>query len=1157
MGAIKTGIIMEAQAKGFEAVEKQVKSIADALTKLSNKKYTNTGFKKFTVELSKGFNSLNTEADKTRGAINKLTESLDKLGSKGRGSNFGQQLAMSGGLKGYIADMEKMVMLQARWYGARTVLFAAIEAPIAAAREIGKYIIEIDKARAEMLRWGATSGFVSKQMEKDTELIVIQIRKATTEFPVAFADLSKSVQAFVGAGIGPSVIARMIPDIARIQTAFKEIDFNTFAVALTGAFNVFKSSIRGAADEAEAFAAIIDKLMKAQATGIIRPEQFTQVLQYMSQVGRISGFTLDQILAISVALTDTGIRAQSASRLMASLMLTLQTPERINYLRQTGIDIDRNIPLAQQFDKLITDLGKKMGSAPISVGWVAFLTKIAGKEQAKDLITMITNMERYKTLTKELEALKGGGLVEAAKVMSMPISSQWEIFLSILKEIGAGIGSSAVLYLRKIMGLMVDIANGALVAADGSRIFADRLEKLGPAGKLVYDSIRLVADVFGSLLQAFESITISGNYLISFFGKFTTTFGQSVDSFRIGVEAMLVVLIGATRHPAWAAFAVTAFAISEWIRYMSKGMNEMDKKDSAFAFLMSTGKSSDIKAKIAELEAMKKTLDVMSRGGGDPLAIQKSLNQVNYQIAIAKNTLASMSIKIKKRTDTKNGKPSPPEDIKGYESRLREATMKELRMDNQVAELHRQQALASLEYEHKVLGMSDADYNAEKNRLAQEAVDEQVANIEAAAKRISILLDKEMEHARYNQEKKLAIVAVWDSTQAELAKMRLKVETDAVKAGFTERIKDYEDYKKFVERSEKAIYESKVANIDTVVDVEKTNLEIRKSIIEDLYLRGEIRAKEYYKTLTEIAIKETNNQIMAEEQKLQAFVDQENELNTKLSEIGKAIPADEQEKLDLAREAKVEETTAKIIKLRAELQKLMSDLGLKAVETPELVYESFGGGLVETGKTFTKFFDAAIKGFDDMGLQLKNLAESVAKGITSSFEELFFDVMTNDLKSVNDYFKSIMNSMARAASQMLSQLAVAGLRGVISSYFNTSEKMAPTTGGGTTPTTVFHAGGTVGKTSFPTRFVPSGIFANAPRYHSGLAGDEMPAILQKGETVIPKGSGLGLQSVVVNVKNETSTPVESKNVRVNFDLEKMVVGIILKNKQQNGPLRYA
>jgi len=470
-------------------------------------------------------------------------------------------------------------------------------------------------------------------------------------------------------------------------------------------------------------------------------------------------------------------------------------------------------------------------------------------------------------------------------------------------------------------------------------------------------------------------------------------------------------------------------------------------------------------------------------------------------------------------------------------------------MDNQVAELHRQQALASLEYEHKVLGMSDADYNAEKNRLAQEAADEQVANIEAAAKRIRILLDKEMEHARYNQGKKLAIAAVWDSTQAELAKMRLKVETDAVKAGFTERIKDYEDYKKFVERSEKAIYESKVANIDTVVDVEKTNLEIRKSIVEDLYLRGEIRAKEYYKTLTEIAIKETNNQIMAEGQKLQAFVDQENELNTKLSEIGKAIPADEQKKLDLARGAKVEETTAKIIKLRAELQKLMSDLGLKAVETPELVYESFGGGLVGAEKTFTKFFDAAIKGFDDMGLQLKNLAESVAKGITSSFEELFFDVMTGDLKSVNDYFKSIMNSMARAASQMLSRLAVAGLRGVISSYFNTPENIAPTT--------VTHAGGTVGKTSFPTRFVPSGIFANAPRYHSGLAGDEMPAILQKGETVIPKGSGLGLQSVVVNVKNETSTPVESKNVRVNFDLEKMVVGIILKNKQQNGPLRYA
>jgi hypothetical protein len=63
---------------------------------------------------------------------------------------------------------------------------------------------------------------------------------------------------------------------------------------------------------------------------------------------------------------------------------------------------------------------------------------------------------------------------------------------------------------------------------------------------------------------------------------------------------------------------------------------------------------------------------------------------------------------------------------------------------------------------------------------------------------------------------------------------------------------------------------------------------------------------------------------------------------------------------------------------------------------------------------------------------------------------------------------------------------------------------------------IFHEGGVVGD-SAPTRRVPSYVFAGAPRYHSGgIAGlmpGEIPAILQRGEVVLPKGS------------NQTSTPV--------------------------------
>jgi hypothetical protein len=56
---------------------------------------------------------------------------------------------------------------------------------------------------------------------------------------------------------------------------------------------------------------------------------------------------------------------------------------------------------------------------------------------------------------------------------------------------------------------------------------------------------------------------------------------------------------------------------------------------------------------------------------------------------------------------------------------------------------------------------------------------------------------------------------------------------------------------------------------------------------------------------------------------------------------------------------------------------------------------------------------------------------------------------------------------------------------------------------------LFHKGGVVGSGGGSTTVNP-GVFAGAPRYHSGgIAGlkpDEVPAILQKGEVVLPKGA---------------------------------------------------
>lgn len=64
---------------------------------------------------------------------------------------------------------------------------------------------------------------------------------------------------------------------------------------------------------------------------------------------------------------------------------------------------------------------------------------------------------------------------------------------------------------------------------------------------------------------------------------------------------------------------------------------------------------------------------------------------------------------------------------------------------------------------------------------------------------------------------------------------------------------------------------------------------------------------------------------------------------------------------------------------------------------------------------------------------------------------------------------------------------------------------------------LFHDGGKVGEASAPRRVIPAYAFAGAPRLHNGLLPDEFPAILQRGETVIPKNARMQTPQIVMNI----------------------------------------
>ena len=108
-------------------------------------------------------------------------------------------------------------------------------------------------------------------------------------------------------------------------------------------------------------------------------------------------------------------------------------------------------------------------------------------------------------------------------------------------------------------------------------------------------------------------------------------------------------------------------------------------------------------------------------------------------------------------------------------------------------------------------------------------------------------------------------------------------------------------------------------------------------------------------------------------------------------------------------------------------------------------------------------------------------------------------------------------------------------------------------GGSSIPAGVglWHGGGVVGYDKPQTAFVNPALFAGAPRLHKGLAPDEYPAILQKGETVTPKG---GSTAPTINIINNAGAEISTDMQEVNggMQIDVMIDQVVAKKMGQFG-----
>ena len=193
---------------------------------------------------------------------------------------------------------------------------------------------------------------------------------------------------------------------------------------------------------------------------------------------------------------------------------------------------------------------------------------------------------------------------------------------------------------------------------------------------------------------------------------------------------------------------------------------------------------------------------------------------------------------------------------------------------------------------------------------------------------------------------------------------------------------------------------------------------------------------------------------------------------------------------------------------------------ISRVFDPSQLGRAFDDVTMKTTEFFDKFRDGAIEA-----------GETMANSLGGAFTN-FFDDLAKGEDAFKNFGKAVLGTLqqifATQAGQAISSAASSAVGKIAASFI--------------------HGGGMVGGANIGRRVSPF-VFAGAPRLHSGLAADEYPAILQRGEQVIPRGLGGEGQNITINT---IDTQTMGQWVRKH---KRMLAGAVAGDALGNGPTR--
>ncbi|MCA3269105.1 MAG: hypothetical protein INF44_02020, partial [Thalassospira sp.] len=294
---------------------------------------------------------------------------------------------------------------------------------------------------------------------------------------------------------------------------------------------------------------------------------------------------------------------------------------------------------------------------------------------------------------------------------------------------------------------------------------------------------------------------------------------------------------------------------------------------------------------------------------------------------------------------------------------------------------------------------------------------------------------------------------------------------------------------------------------------EKTALEATKKAQEDYAKNQEVLAR---LEVDRAAVGKTDKEKFVDTATERLSPTATDDQKTKAQELAAKL-YEEQQTADAARQV-FEATRNDAEKYGTEIAKLNDLLAKGAIDQ-----DTYNRAVAQARETFHQ----AEEGSNDFATGARRALEEYAKSATDVAGQVQ-DAMSRSLQGLEDSLVDFVTTgklnFEDLANSILRDLARIAIRQAI-----TAPLAQGLLGAG-----VFHEGGTVGAGA-PSRPVSPMLFATAPRYHSGgIAGlmpDEVPAILQRGEIVIPREQAGKMGSSSSPVINMTIVTRDAESFR--------------------------